>query len=287
MTNDNKAKVMNNLANHYRKNQDDANAVKYYLMAIDLKSSDAAYNLATYYEDKGDYDNMVKYCLIAIDLGSAAAAYYVATYYEVVKHDCANMTKYYSIAINMGDIKSIYIIASYCKKFKEYGKMIEYYNIAINKGEAKAMYKVGKYYEKKGDEIFIKYYKMAIKKFHIESLDRLIRYYAKLKKYDDIMALTMSNKYNTNYAVRTANKYDLYIKYKDDLDPDNLKVLEFISKLEETESLCKICLLNNSLVLPCSNKHKICGDCILSTKECPYCKTTLIEKDVNYLIEMD
>lgn len=280
--NEDRSNVMNNLANHYRTNKDHKNMIKYYLMAIDLKNYSAAYNLATYYEEVHDFDSMVKYCLIAIELGSSAAAYYVATYYEVIVKDMNNMVKYYLLAIKMGDVKSIYIMIDYYKKWNNVDKMIELYHIIIKMGDSRYMYKLGKYYEGKEDyENMIKYYKMAIdKKYDDKSLRRLIQYYAKIKKYDDMMDLVVEvqgkDKDNLNYAIFVSKSYDLYVKHKADLNVANLKVLKFISSLEKASSLCKICYKGEAFSLPCFKKHRLCGDCIVAMKVCPYCKVRFI-----------
>lgn len=92
--------AMNRLGLYYDDNKKPELMLKYYLLAIDLGDTTAAYNLARYYFDIGEFINMKKYYLLGIKLGDTDSAYELALYYHDLK-DYDNMKKYYIIATEM------------------------------------------------------------------------------------------------------------------------------------------------------------------------------------------
>ena len=102
---------------------------EYYLIFINMGSSDAMYSLGVYYEEiEKDYDQMKKYFLMAIHNGHSLAMYSLGVYYEEIEKDYDQMKKYCLMAVDKGDSDAMTNLGLYYEEIeKNYDKMKKYY----------------------------------------------------------------------------------------------------------------------------------------------------------------
>ena len=123
--------------NYYKDIKPNYNEMKkYYLMAIDVGSSDAMLTLAHYYHNiEKNCDEMKKYYLMAIDLGNSDAMFNLGRYYHYIEKDYNETKKYYLMAIELGNSNAMNNLGNYYEDIeKDYDKMKKYYLMAIELG---------------------------------------------------------------------------------------------------------------------------------------------------------
>ena len=242
-------------------------AIKYYLMAIDLGDSNSMYNLGSYYYDiEKNYTEAVKYFLMAIEHGNSVAMNSLGLYYDIEKN-YPEAVKYYLMAIELENSDAMYNLGSYYYNIKKnYPEAVKYYLMAIEKRNSNAMNSLGYYYnniEKNYPEA-VKYWKMAIEHKRSEAMNNLELYY---NSYKNIQSL-----YLLLHDIPVKN--EIINNKLEELRKDNcinrlqhrLRYFERINKIEE----CIICKEEKlSIEIGCG--HETCSFCYVKLKKCPLC----------------
>jgi TPR repeat protein len=253
--------------------------------------------IGLYYSDiENNYDEALKYYLLAIEMGNNDALCTLGYYYQTVEKNYDLMMKYYLPAIENGDSDAMCNLGDYYVDIeKNYDEAIKYYLMAIENGNSDAMNNLGYYYlnnEINYDEA-VKYYLMAIENGNCTAMCNLGCYYGNIeKKYDEaIKYYLMSIKnYNNNalklYIKIATNKLEQYIKLRN-IDYDTVRnyiksnlsaekqiidgKIKNCSKIDE----CSVCIESKLLiVLNCFN-HYVCLDCyskVIASGKCPECR---------------
>jgi hypothetical protein len=240
---------------HKKKNYKEM--IKYFLMAIELKNSDAMHNLGKFYEYNdnyilgfyisNNYEKMEKYYLMAIELENVNAMFNLAKYYLEVKNDREKMKKYYLMAIELGHDESMCELGYYYFKYeKNYDEMKKYYLMGIELGHKMSMYNLSDYYWYENYE----------------------NHYKDDKKEDYIGLYILLN--------NIENKNDLIKKQIDYLNKKNeIKLYKTIINLVKKNNNideCFICLNDDFMIHMNDCNHKTCVNCFLKIENCPLCR---------------
>jgi TPR repeat protein len=153
---------------------------KYYLMAIDLGSSNAMFNLAHYQSITKNYVAMEKYLLMAIDLGDVNAMFNLGDYHQGVTRNYVAMEKYYLMAIDQGNSGAMSNLGYYYFRTDiNYVKMEKYLLMAIELNNDYAMCYLGEYHRNitRNYKEMEKYYLMALDLGNIDIIYKLNGYY--------------------------------------------------------------------------------------------------------------
>lgn len=96
-----------------------------------------------------------------------------------------------------------------------------------------------------------------------------------LENYKSYIKSNIQNKC-VNTLISKIRDINIYKKYSNLLNNDNLKILNKLSKLTKIKENCLICFDNDkSIILPCNQNHIVCKNCYLSMEKCPYCRSEI------------
>ncbi len=193
--------AMNNFANYYGCIKKYDKMKKWILIAMTIDSSDfdTFHNLGYYYECIKNYNKMLKWYLISSKYGNLNSMNYLGHYYESIKN-YDEMEKWFLMAIELGCSDAMNNLACYYYEIKNYDKMEKYLLMAINLKDAYAMYNLAFYYQniKKNYCEMEKYYLLAIELNDSASMFNLGCYYREIKNYGKMkkyffMAINLCN----------------------------------------------------------------------------------------------
>ncbi len=164
---------------------------KWYLLAVDLNSSDAMHKLGYYHCNiEKKYNEMKKWYLMAINLNNLASMNNLGIHYTDIEHDYRNMKKYYLMAISYNYSISMFNLGRHYQCVEiNYDEMKKWYLMAIDLNNANAMNNLGCYYkdiEKNYDDAK-KYFLMAI------NLCYSCAYINILYMYDDVNKIRITD----------------------------------------------------------------------------------------------
>jgi TPR repeat protein len=247
---------LNAIGRNYYNKKDYEQAVKYYLMAIELGNSNAMDNLGCYYYKRDKYSDAEKYYLMAVELGNLQAMRHLAEYYDVIEQDDEKVKKYYKMAIKLGDSIAMNDLAEYYYEKDKYKNAEKYYLMAIKLGNIEAMINLADlYYEKKLYKNAEKYYLMAIDLGNSRAMDTLAKYYENIEKnYQQairyyLMAIDFGNSDATDnlalYYENVEKNYQQAIKYY--LMSNRKDFYQFIIKKIKEYSIDKIRLYKKNV----------------------------------------
>jgi tetratricopeptide (TPR) repeat protein len=186
---------------------------KYFLMAIELKNSNAMYNLGSYYDEiEKDYVLMKKYYQMAIELNDSNAMVNLGLYYEDVEKDYVQMKKYFQMAIDLNNSRAMYNLGFYYDEIeKDYVEMKKYYQMAIELNDANTMNNLGwYYYEIEKDYILMKkYFLMAIDLNNSIAMNNLGCYYEEINDIKNMMKYYLMA---INAGAHYERLYSIFIK---------------------------------------------------------------------------
>lgn len=166
--------IIRQIATYYWRVEDDrANTVKYFLMAINLGDTQAMIDLALYYQDILNYKRTIKYFLMAVKQGNTEAMLQLGNYYHY-SGDYDNAVVYYEMAMRNGNQQAIIVLASHYEEQKTYYKMIKYLLITYHHNpHAKIIRKLSEYIcDKQIIQFVLRIYgQIKDKKLQIQMLD--------------------------------------------------------------------------------------------------------------------
>lgn len=157
------------------------NAIKFYLLAINLQNADAMVNLGKIYQKQKNFSEMLKYYTLADNLNHDGASVALCDYYG--SFGDVKFVKKYLKSTGKTDSKGFFYVGTCYHQVKNYPKMEKYYTKAISLNEAKAMNNLAFYYKDIGSyKNAKKYFKMAIDCDYIPAIHNLAGLYYKTAK---------------------------------------------------------------------------------------------------------
>jgi TPR repeat protein len=193
------------------------NAIKYYLMAIELGDSYSVHKIPGLFREIGDMENMLKYYLMSIDKGNTNSMRELAYYYNTI-NDTSLMAKYYLLAIEKGDIDAMDELGMCYEEEKDYPNMMKYYLMAIERKSDDAMISLGKYYERNKDyPNMIKYHVMAAETGSCDAMELLAIYYTEKKDAVNMIKYYLMAIQKSEYPKEITQELSYYYEYSKQL----------------------------------------------------------------------
>jgi hypothetical protein len=237
--------------------------------------------MAKYYQEiLINYDKIIKYCLMGIERNDFDAMYRLATFYENMMN-VPMAIKYFEMCIEFGDINSIHDLAY----FYEYAtdNTIKSTELYLN------------YILKQRQDM--KNFSLYINDCHVENLMKLVGNVSftniiltcnSIREIDIEIKMQFLNAVFAAYsqalgsrhiinAINTINNYDFLVKNKSFLNFENATKIMMVDALESVNVDCDVCASSsNCVTLKCNSSHIICKNCVLSLKQCPYCRMAIM-----------
>jgi tetratricopeptide (TPR) repeat protein len=265
----------NNLGFYYKGCSNFISAVKYWTIAYNNGSADAACNLGDYHKEIGEYDIMVKYFLIGIEKKHNTCAHMLAKYYDEVMINYPEAIKYYKLAKKFGNIFSSFRLASCYLNMLQLDLAKKYLIIGIKKAKCVNIINPQKFdsminitdYNDMLDTINI---------LHPTCLHKFFNLLTDEAKAAFIQLDTIKNKINIIDIINNCNSYNLMANHYHLLNSNNKNKFNKINNFDTTIGPCDICCFQNNLVvLSCHQTHIICKQCAIIVNNCPYCRTAV------------